>query len=109
MRYFLACCFHKGFRSSCSQNITPVLLGKAPGDAIASESLKLLYQAALEFFCHLRVRNATISCLPFTNSEWFLHWEFGVEARATLSGSREFQASLAGPIEVQWDDAFVPA
>src|SRR5260221_11015248 len=40
MRYFLAYCFNKGFRSSCSQNITPVLLGKAPGEAIASEKPK---------------------------------------------------------------------
>src|ERR1700692_1963369 len=46
-------------------------------------------------FVHLRLRKATISCLPFTNSERFLQRESTVYARATFSGSREFQASSA--------------
>src|SRR6202140_4385695 len=58
----------------------------------AQSSLISRYSSSL---VHLRPRNVTISCLPFTNSERFLQRESTVYAKATFSGSREFQASSA--------------
>src|ERR1700730_3564583 len=44
-------------------------IAKAHGDTVSLERPKLLDQPIVQLFLHLRLRNATISCLPFTNSE----------------------------------------
>src|SRR3954470_10237357 len=58
----------------------------------AHRSLRSAYSSSRS---HLRVRNATISARPVTNSSRLRHCESTVYAAATRSGSRVFQASSA--------------
>src|SRR5476651_150077 len=46
-------------------------------------------------FCHLRVRNASISARPPKNSDRLRHMLSGVYASATFAGSRPFHATSA--------------
>ena len=75
--------------------VISIFVGEADRDATIGEGPKLLDQPVVKFPRHLRPRKASMASRPDINSAGFRHWLSGVQASATLVGSRLFQPSSA--------------